>query len=50
MYAGDFADAAAQARRLVEQDAGFFKNYLPLANAASAGMAFLTSAERATSA
>ncbi len=34
MYAGDFASSANQARGLVEQQPGFFKNYLPLAVAA----------------
>ncbi len=37
MYAGDFAGSAAQAQKLVEQEAGgFYKNYLPLAIAALA--------------
>ena len=36
MYAGDFAGSAEQARRLVEQEPSFFKNYLPLATAALA--------------
>jgi tetratricopeptide (TPR) repeat protein len=34
MYAGDFTAAADQAKRLVELQPGFFKNYLPLAIAA----------------
>jgi eukaryotic-like serine/threonine-protein kinase len=34
MYAGDFAGSAEQAKKLIEQDPAFFKNYLPLAVAA----------------
>ena len=34
MYAGDFAAAADQAKRLIDEQPGFFKNYLPLAIAA----------------
>jgi eukaryotic-like serine/threonine-protein kinase len=36
MYAGDFTGSAEQARKLIEQDPSFFKNYLPLAVAALA--------------
>jgi tetratricopeptide (TPR) repeat protein/tRNA A-37 threonylcarbamoyl transferase component Bud32 len=34
MYAGDFSTAAAEAARVIEQDANFHKAYLPLAVAA----------------